>query len=265
MYSSIKSGQILDPSLSKQESHPHASIRHTRRRSIQMSGSRVGAFKRSVGTIMLKAGRESMVLAEEVRLYYSIIIIILRILISLKPDADSTRSRSTTSFARQRRRSASVKSSVSQGSHLTNSATTYQSVAPLLHHSELPSSYTCAAPYYKEGMIVRKHLLERAGQKARHRDWRECFLVVDRAEIRTYRIDSSAAAAAGTTAMHGGGSVTQDQQQQQQLPRKSMAPYRMSMIIPRNQSPSADVLANQAVGGGDWLVSNLLFLHISYH
>lgn len=68
MYSSIKSGQILDPSLSKQqETHPHASIRHTRRRSLQMSGSRVGAFKRSVGTIMLKAGRESMVLTEEVK------------------------------------------------------------------------------------------------------------------------------------------------------------------------------------------------------
>ncbi|KAI7874868.1 hypothetical protein K492DRAFT_174061 [Lichtheimia hyalospora FSU 10163] len=227
MYSSIKSGQILDPSLSKQETHPHASIRHTRRRSLQMSGSRVGAFKRSVGTIMLKAGRESMVLTEE-------------------PDADSTRSRSTSSFARQRRRSASVKSSVSQGSHLTNSATTYQSVAPLLHHSELPSSYTCAAPYYKEGMIVRKHLLERAGQKARHRDWRECFLVVDRAEIRTYRIDSSAA-------IQGGG-TTHDQQQQQQQ-RKSMAPYRKSMIISRNQFPSADVLANQAVGGGDWLAN----------
>lgn len=169
----------------------------------------------------------------------------------LKPDADSTRSRSTTSFARQRRRSASVKSSISQGSHLTNSATTYQSVAPLLHHSELPSSYTCAAPYYKEGMIVRKHLLERAGQKARHRDWRECFLVVDRAEIRTYRIDSSAAAA-----MQGGESI-HDQQQLQ--PRKSMAPYRMSMIIPRNQSSSTDALTNQAVGGGDWLVCILLF------
>lgn len=69
MYSSIKSGQILDPSLSKQqETHsPHASTRHTRRRSLQMSGSRVGAFKRSVGTIMLKAGRESMVLTEEVK------------------------------------------------------------------------------------------------------------------------------------------------------------------------------------------------------
>lgn len=155
-----------------------------------------------------------------------------------------------------------MKSSVSQGSHLTNSATTYQPVAPLLHHSELPSSYTCAAPYYKEGMIVRKHLLERAGQKARHRDWRECFLVVDRAEIRTYRIDSSAAT--GTTAMHGGGGGSMTQDQQQQLPRKSMAPYRMSMIIPRNQSPSADVLANQAVGGGDWLVSNLL-VFTSFH
>ena len=133
---------------------------------------------------------------------------------------------------------------------MTNSATTYQSVAPLLHHSELPSSYTCAAPYYKEGMIVRKHLLERAGQKARHRDWRECFLVVDRAEIRTYRIDSSAA-------IQGGGTPHDPQQQQQQ--RKSMSPYRKSMIISRNQFPSADVLANQAVGGGDWLVCILVF------
>ena len=139
----------------------------------------------------------------------------------------------------------SLKSSFSQNSHLTqnsNSITAYQSVAPLLHHSELPTSYTSAAPYYKEGLLVRKHLLERAGQKAKHRDWKECFLVVDRGEIRMYKLDSGPS----------------DQR------TKSMA--RSSIMISRVNL--ADALINpsagSAVGGGDWLVSDEKNKHFSF-
>ena len=144
----------------------------------------------------------------------------------------STTSVHSTSFPR-RRSMTSLKSSFSQNSHLTqnsNSITAYQSVAPLLHHSELPTSYTSAAPYYKEGLLVRKHLLERAGQKAKHRDWKECFLVVDRGEIRMYKLDSGPS----------------DQRS------KTMA--RSSIMISRVNLADA-LLNNPAVGGGDWLVS----------
>jgi hypothetical protein len=40
----------------------------------------------------------------------------------------------------------------------------------------------------KEGVLVRKHLLELATQKAKHRDWRECFSVVGDGELKMYTI-----------------------------------------------------------------------------
>lgn len=43
-------------------------------------------------------------------------------------------------------------------------------------------------PYIKEGVVIRKHLLEKANQKAKHRDWKECLLVVDRGELRMYAL-----------------------------------------------------------------------------
>lgn len=148
----------------------------------------------------------------------------------------SATSASTASFSR-RRSVSSLKSSLSQNSNLTqaNSATSYQAVASLLHHSELPAAFTSAAPYYKEGLVVRKHLLESAGQKAKQRDWKECFMVVDRGEIRMYRLD-------------GHGDYNH---------RKSMA--RASIMISRvnlAEALSGRSTENGAVvGGGDWLVS----------
>ncbi|KAI8997762.1 hypothetical protein BDB01DRAFT_735889 [Pilobolus umbonatus] len=52
------------------------------------------------------------------------------------------------------------------------------------------ATYTCNTPYYKEGMVVRKHLLEKANQKAKHRDWKDCFMVIDRSELRMYKVDN---------------------------------------------------------------------------
>lgn len=41
-------------------------------------------------------------------------------------------------------------------------------------------------PYVKEGIVMRKHLLESKNQKARHREWRECLLVVRQGEFKMY-------------------------------------------------------------------------------
>lgn len=41
-------------------------------------------------------------------------------------------------------------------------------------------------PYLKEGVVMRKHLLESANQKAKHREWRECLLVVGQGELKMY-------------------------------------------------------------------------------
>ncbi|KAG2197555.1 hypothetical protein INT47_009553 [Mucor saturninus] len=78
----------------------------------------------------------------------------------------------------------SVKSAVSSTMH-------YQAIASHLQSIDLPVSYTSNAPYYKEGMISCKHLLESKSQKAKHRDWKECFMVIERSQLRMYKLDNS--------------------------------------------------------------------------
>lgn len=56
------------------------------------------------------------------------------------------------------------------------------------HH---PSLFTSRPPYVKEGIVMRKHLLETANQKAKHRDWKECLLVVDEGELKMYALTGS--------------------------------------------------------------------------
>ncbi|CAO3702226.1 unnamed protein product [Rhizopus stolonifer] len=61
-------------------------------------------------------------------------------------------------------------------------------IASGLYCIDLPLSIISQSPYYKEGLVSRKHLLERANQKARYRDWKECFMVIDNHQLRTYRL-----------------------------------------------------------------------------
>ncbi|RUS19054.1 Pleckstrin homology domain-containing protein [Jimgerdemannia flammicorona] len=74
------------------------------------------------------------------------------------------------------------------GTIASNHGGTYRAVSPT-HNSHISAVFVSSAPFFKEGLVVRKHLLERADQKAKHRDWRECFLVVDRGELKMYRLE----------------------------------------------------------------------------
>lgn len=52
--------------------------------------------------------------------------------------------------------------------------------APMIQYMNTHSSslFSSRPPYFKEGVVMRKHLLETATQKAKHREWRECYLEV---------------------------------------------------------------------------------------
>ncbi|KAF7731518.1 hypothetical protein EC973_009282 [Apophysomyces ossiformis] len=223
MYSSIRSHQILHPA-SKHDSSFNQSSKHSRRRSLHVAGSRVGAFKRSVGTMIWKAARESMFMSEALELDHFG-------LASLPTSPKST----TSSGLHQRRRSvSSFKSSLSQGSYVphVNSPTTHQPPISLFNHSELQTSCPSGVPYYKEGVIMRKHLLERANQRAKHREWKECFVVVDRGEVRMYRLD------------HGSGETNR-----KSMIRSSIMLSRVSLAENFLQEDSENII------GGDWLSS----------
>jgi hypothetical protein len=54
------------------------------------------------------------------------------------------------------------------------------------------SLFSSQPPYFKEGVVLRKHLLESASQKAKHREWKECFLEVgSHGELRMYSLQNN--------------------------------------------------------------------------
>jgi hypothetical protein len=101
--------------------------------------------------------------------------------------------RSQTSITSNRSRCASIASLQSAGSQASSSepisVAHYQSIASLITNTNLSASYTSDAPFYKEGVIVGKHLLERADQKAKNREWKEYFCIVHRAELQIHRLE----------------------------------------------------------------------------
>ncbi|KAI8092985.1 Pleckstrin homology domain-containing protein [Halteromyces radiatus] len=209
MYTSIRHRQIVHPTTKCDTSNE---VQGYRRKSI--NGHRYGAFKRNVGNMMWKAARDSLFLSENNILDYSQ---------PLTPR--STVSSMSSSFPRRR-------------------SISYHAVASLLHYPDLPTSYTSAAPYYKEGMIVRKHLLEQANHKARQRDWKECFMVVDRGEIRMYRLESYGQRRKNTAAssrLH---------------PLQNMVSRGSSLATVSESISSCDqssMTSDTVLGGGDWM------------
>lgn len=53
--------------------------------------------------------------------------------------------------------------------------------------------FSSRPPYYKEGIVIRKHLLENASQKAKHREWKECYLEVGKnGDLCMYQVQEQA-------------------------------------------------------------------------
>jgi len=52
--------------------------------------------------------------------------------------------------------------------------------------------------YTKSGVLARKHLFERADKKAHNRSWKEVYTVVDRGEIKMYKVDRNLMAPDGS-------------------------------------------------------------------
>ncbi|KAG2197608.1 hypothetical protein INT47_006671 [Mucor saturninus] len=182
MYVSVKQYQILQP-LGRKSSL-------TKRSS--MMGKRVIGIKRSVNSIIRKSGRESIMLDD----------LLVPPPSTASPPPPSTIRSSMSSgynrpFIRSPRRdsfsSATSSSATSLSSRCTSPTnslsppppTTGQSMMGYMNNTHLFSS---RPPYFKEGVVMRKHLLENATHKARHREWRECFLEVGPDGLRMFAL-----------------------------------------------------------------------------
>ncbi|KAI9483259.1 MAG: hypothetical protein EXX96DRAFT_499255 [Benjaminiella poitrasii] len=165
MYVSVKNYQILQPMQHQQleNNSSFASIRNNKRISMM-------DIKRSLNTIIHKPGRESIFILDE-----------------------PVPRKSTSSFTRQQNSNNSKKrrSSFASSRSVPN---TVLSVSPGISHlsPQFPQrlddsvSNNDRPPYLKKGIVMRKRLLAKANQKSKHREWRECLLVVGYGQLNMY-------------------------------------------------------------------------------
>ncbi|KAI7875801.1 hypothetical protein K492DRAFT_182339 [Lichtheimia hyalospora FSU 10163] len=168
LYTSVKQYQILQP-LSRRSTIAHDPF--DKRGSI-LNGRRVVGLKRSVGSII----RRSTLVTDEVQ-----------------PRASSSSNARPSSPSSRRESFSSIGSSTSFGSRARASSLQH-SFQPMINFMEAHSSilFENRPPYIKEGVVMRKHLLENANQKAKHREWRECLLQVTEGELKMYALQSGA-------------------------------------------------------------------------
>ncbi|OZJ02255.1 hypothetical protein BZG36_05033 [Bifiguratus adelaidae] len=178
IYSAIKNEQILQPITNRH--NPRISIVHTNsapeisnwdedkgKASESESIGRMGALKRGVGSI------------------------VKRPMSMINPD--------TTHDIAPHRRIQSDQSGNPSSRFASRSSSESPYLEPLsrngrsldLNPSSTPNLSTDSRPpFHKEGFVVRKHLLEGAGVKAKHREWKECYLVVDQGSLKMFALDT---------------------------------------------------------------------------
>ncbi|KAL0097606.1 hypothetical protein J3Q64DRAFT_1652380 [Phycomyces blakesleeanus] len=177
MYVSVKHHQILQPL-----SAPGHTLE---KRSSILGGRRVADMKRSVNGMIRKSTREST-LPEDIQLKTSVSAAVMR---SSSPPPPP-RSPRRDSFS-------SVASATSMGSFVTTRTLsqsrklTPQPPMVQFMHTHGSALFASQPPYLKEGVLIRKHLLESATHKAKHREWREIFVTIGQGEIKMYALHNS--------------------------------------------------------------------------
>ncbi|KAI9268770.1 hypothetical protein BY458DRAFT_511027 [Sporodiniella umbellata] len=158
LYTSVKHNQILHPSSQHQTNDSdlfgsrNDVLMATNRLSV-MGTRKMNDFKRNINTIIGKnATRESVLYLE-----------------------DPMPRKSTSSALKPKSPHSTIR---------RESFSSVQSSASSVYHP--PSALQDNPPYHKEGIVMRKHLLDCANQKAKRREWRECVLVVSQGQLKMY-------------------------------------------------------------------------------
>lgn len=97
---------------------------------------------------------------------------------------------------------------------------------PMIQYMNAHSSslFSSRPPYFKEGVVMRKHLLETATQKAKHREWRECYLEVgEEGELKMYALQHPQTY--GDKSMFRHSSVINFNQAMEKSPKPSSSSY----------------------------------------
>ncbi|RCH81607.1 hypothetical protein CU098_002843, partial [Rhizopus stolonifer] len=200
MYVSVKNYQILQPTQHQQQNdllsptctdnNSLLSASSSRRMSV-MGGKRMIDIKRSLNTMMHKttSARESILVQEDP--------------VPRKSTSSTHRQQHSPHNTRiQRRDSFTSNHSINNGSGIitpntssstdTNGALLSPNQSHMMNFMDTHSEvlFSNHPPYLKEGVVMRKHLLESANQKAKHREWKECLLVVTQGQLKMYGLQS---------------------------------------------------------------------------
>ncbi|KAI8984095.1 hypothetical protein BDF20DRAFT_365079 [Mycotypha africana] len=220
MYVSVKQHQILQPLNGSRNGGGTTSNKRTS--ILYGNRSKVLGLKRSVNSMIRKSARESMLMFEQLeqqqqympssisnpQLVRSSISTPSSSLSITRKDSFSSVNSGTTSSFSSRCGGTDTNGSVPQQQFNQLRFKDISSSSPHLSMNDsILSSPTSSKsltytepPFCKQGIVIRKHLLENATQKARHREWKECYLEVSDGELRMYALRNN----------------NQQQQQQQQ-------------------------------------------------
>jgi len=79
----------------------------------------------------------------------------------------------------------------SSDQNLTGTEDDSVSMADSTSTSESLELYLSGAPFAKEGLLVKKHYWEATHKRAKDNKWRETFVVVEKGELKMYKLESS--------------------------------------------------------------------------
>lgn len=173
--------------------------------SILGGGSRrVVDFKRSVNSMVRKSGIENTLFSDDM---------------VINPMTSPLSSPKRGSFA------SSTSATSSMMHHTVSTNITTPSLSPTSSQQTFASSdhhhHPAQPPYYKEGVVVRKHLLETSGQKSKHREWKECFVVVGQGELKMYASQGSSNSSNGTNSNNSSNNTSHHGDERRSLLRAS--------------------------------------------
>jgi len=79
------------------------------------------------------------------------------------------------------------------------------SIADSISTTESLDLYLSGAPYAKEGLLVRKHYWESTNKRSKDKGWKECFVIVEKGEIKMYKFETNSSHNSMGTGAVGGG------------------------------------------------------------
>jgi hypothetical protein len=79
------------------------------------------------------------------------------------------------------------------------------SIADSISTTESLELYLSGAPYAKEGLLVRKHYWDSTNKRSKDKGWKECFVIVEKGEIKMYKFETNSSSYSMGTGAIGGG------------------------------------------------------------